>query len=175
MISPHLPSLPAGLTWPMVVYLGGVALVLRVLSLARGSLWIFSLVSLPGTVAHELCHYLVAWITGGRPRGFSVWPRRVAGGYLLGSVTFGNPRWTNVCFIGLAPLALLPLAYVLVRWRLTMLPGLGLRELGWAYLAANLVQGAIPSGQDLRVAARSPIGWLALAAGLTWVWVRLRS
>ena len=36
------------------------------------------------------------------------------------------------------------------------------------FLLANLVFAALPSWQDLRIAARSPIGWLLLAGGLAW-------
>jgi len=41
------------------------------------------------------------------------------------------------------------------------------------YLLANLLFGAVPSGKDLRIAARSPIGWLLLGGILLWGWMRL--
>ncbi|MBK8573693.1 MAG: hypothetical protein IPN91_13945 [Holophagaceae bacterium] len=41
------------------------------------------------------------------------------------------------------------------------------------FLLANLVFGAIPSRQDLKIAARSPIGWLLLAGAVAWGWRRL--
>jgi hypothetical protein len=41
------------------------------------------------------------------------------------------------------------------------------------FLLANLVFGSVPSWQDLRVAARSPIGWLLLAGALAWGWLRV--
>jgi len=63
----------------------------------------------------------------------------VAGGYLLGSVTIGNPRWYNVFFIGLAPLLLLPLAYLGLRWRLEHHPIFNAWEAGVVFLLANLV------------------------------------
>jgi hypothetical protein len=68
---------------------------------------------------------------------------------------------------------LLPVAYGLLQWRLGGNPRFGWPEAGALYLLANLVFGAIPSRPDLRMAARSPLGWLLLAAALAWGWLRI--
>jgi hypothetical protein len=104
--------------------------------------------------------------------GFTVLPRREGRGWVLGAVALANLRWYNAFFIGLAPLLLLPAAYGLFRWRLGQHPAFGWAEAGMVYLLANLVFGALPSWQDLRIAARSPIGWLLLAGALGWGWMR---
>jgi hypothetical protein len=39
------------------------------------------------------------------------------------------------------------------------------------FLLANLVFAALPSWQDVRIAVRSPIGWLLLGGVLTWGWL----
>ncbi|MBP1771413.1 MAG: hypothetical protein H6P99_576 [Holophagaceae bacterium] len=156
-----------------LLYLGGMAAALWLLYQARRSFWLFSLLALPGTICHEACHWLIGKLLNGSPSGFTVIPRREGHGFVLGSVALQNLRWYNAFFIGLAPLLLGPLAYLLLRWRLGSQPHIGWSEAGLVFLMANLVFAAIPSGQDLRVAARSPVGWLLLGGLLTWGWLRL--
>jgi hypothetical protein len=104
----------------------------------------------------------------GRPSGLSVVPRRVANGYALGSVRFASVRWYNGCFIGLAPLLLLPLALWLLVWRLHGPQVLQAQEIAWAYLLATLVYASLPSWPDIKIAAVS--SWLlVLAAGIYWI------
>ena len=100
-------------------------------------------------------------VTHGKPTRFSVIPKRRSGGYVLGSVTLGNVRWYNGLFIGLAPFLLLPLALWLVEWRITgQHVAVLANEALWAYFAACLVHGSVPSMQDVRIAAAS--AWWAL-------------
>lgn len=164
--------LPAGLTLPVATYLGAIVLALWAIRLLRGNFWLLTLVVLPGTLCHELSHYLAGVLLNGQPRGFSIWPQRVGRVYILGSVALGNPRWYNVFFIGLAPLLLLPLAYVGLRWRFAQHPVFDAWEAGAVFLIANLVFAALPSWQDLRIAARSPIGWGLLAGAAIWAFQR---
>ncbi len=160
---------------PMLAYLAGTAGALWLLNHARRSFWLFSLLVLPGTFCHELCHWTAGHLLNGRPVRFTVLPRREGRGWVLGAVAFSNLRWYNAFFIGLAPLVLLPAAYGLLLWRLDGHPALGWPEAALVFLLANLVFGAIPSGQDLRIAARSPVGWLLLAGALAWGWTRIAS
>lgn len=151
-------------------YLALLGVLVAALHGARGRFWLFALLSLPGTLAHEGCHFLVGLALGGRPAGFSVWPRREEGRWILGSVPFRNLRWHNVCFIALAPLLLLPAAWIFVRWRLAAGPLPDGQEALGLFLVANLVHGCVPSGTDLGRAARSPVGWLILSGGLVLGW-----
>lgn len=157
----------------MLVYLAGIAAMLWLLHQARRSFWLVSLLALPGTICHESCHWLIGTLLNGRPVRFTVFPRREGRGFVLGSVAFENLRWYNAFFIGLAPLLLLPTAYALFLWRLGRTPVFGWPEAAMVALLANLVFGAVPSGQDLRIAVRSPIGWLLLAGALGWGWMKL--
>lgn len=153
-------------------YLVGTAVMLWVMNQARRSFWLFSLLVLPGTLCHELCHWLVGKLLNGRPVHFTVIPKRAEQGLVLGSVALSNLRWYNAFFIGLAPLLLLGAAYGLFAWSLGGGPGLGWREAGAVFVLANLLFGAMPSWQDLRIAARSPIGWLLLGGALVYGWMR---
>lgn len=159
---------------PTLVYLVALGLVLWLMNQARRSFWLLTLVALPGTFGHELCHWLMGKLLNAEPTHFTVLPRRQGRSFVLGSVGFANLRWYNAFFVGLAPLLMLPLAYGLFLWRLSAQPAFGWPEAAMVFFLGNLLFGAVPSGQDLRIAARSPIGWLLLAAGLAWGGWRLR-
>ncbi|MBI1753815.1 MAG: hypothetical protein HY014_18415 [Acidobacteria bacterium] len=150
-----------------------MAFMLWLLNRARRSFWLCALLALPGTLCHEACHWLVGKLLLGHPAHFTVVPRREGRGFVLGSVALQNLRWYNAFFIGMAPLLLLPLAWVLLLWRLRSQPVFGWSEAGFAFLLANLFFAALPSWADLRIAARSPVGWALLAGTLAWGWIRL--
>jgi hypothetical protein len=74
-------------------FVPSVALVLIFVALLRGvrdSMWRIALLSLPGTIAHELAHFVVGLLLLAKPRGFSIWPRAQGNTWRLGSVSFGN-------------------------------------------------------------------------------------
>ena len=169
----HIWGVEAGEHGLAFAYLVGTAAVLWAMSQARRSFWLFSLLVFPGTLCHEFCHWVVGKLLNGRPVHFAVFPKRVGHGFVLGSVVLSNLRWYNAFFVGLAPLLLLAAAYGLFLWRLGGHPVLGWKEAGAVFFLANLLFGAVPSGQDLRMAARSPIGWLLLAGALGYGWMRL--
>ena len=168
----HVWGMGAGDHRVAFAYLVGTAVMLWVMNQARRSFWLFSLLVLPGTLCHEFCHWMVGKLLNGRPVHFTVIPKRAAQGLVLGSVALSNLRWYNAFFIGLAPLLLLGAAYGLFTVSLGGHPGLGWREAGAVFILANLLFGAVPSWQDLRIAARSPIGWILLGGVLVYGWVR---
>lgn len=146
------------------LYFGALLAVVVVLAVSRRLLLLFFALALPATLAHELMHLAFGWLSNGRPSGFSLLPRRKGRGYVLGSVTCNNVRWYNGLFIGLAPLALLPFAALLFRWRSQSLIGFDFTEAGWVYATACLTLAALPSWQDLKVALAS--SWLLLLVAL---------
>ena len=98
-------SAPAGIALHL---LAAILLVLAVLWLRR---WprLYALSIWPGTVAHELLHFVAGLLMGAKPVSMSVIPRRKPeGGWVLGSVMFARLRWWNSVPVGLAPLALVP-------------------------------------------------------------------
>ncbi|BDU76924.1 hypothetical protein [Mesoterricola sediminis] len=159
---------------PEWAYVALIAAALFGLHALRRAFWLFALLTLPGTLAHETCHLVLGLLLRAQPSGFTVVPRREGRGWAMGSVSFARIRWYNAFFVGVAPLLLLPAAYGLLRWRLGAHPGIGWPEALAIFAIANLVYASVPSWQDLRIAARSPIGWLLLAGGLAWGWHTLR-
>jgi hypothetical protein len=145
-------------------YLTTVLGLMLVLGLSRRFGLVFFAAAFPATLAHELSHLLFGMLANGRPSGMRLWPRRSTRGYVLGSVTCNNVRWYNGWLIGLAPLALLPFAVLLLRWRVHSAPAVALAELAWAYGIASLTLAALPSWQDVRIALASSGVLLALLA-----------
>ena len=150
-------------------YIAAIAGGVLLLHIAQRYMLIFCVMALPGTIAHELTHFVVGWITGGKPQGLSIIPRRRGNAYVLGAVMLANVRWYNGLFIGLSPLLLFPAVVLLVQWRLA-LPGttVSLNEMIWVYFAATLVNGAVPSAQDMKIASVSAwwvVPGLLLVAG----------
>jgi hypothetical protein len=85
-----------------------IVLVLFVLMSGLSGFFIVSLTRLPGTIAHELCHYVMALVLGGNPHGFNIIPSiGPDGSYTLGSVLF-NPTWWNAAPVALAPFLIAP-------------------------------------------------------------------
>ena len=73
------------------------------------SMWLSSLVNVPGTILHEFMHYFVGMILNARPCNFTIFPRRGEdGNYVMGSVGFRNVTFYNAVPAAMAPLLLLP-------------------------------------------------------------------
>jgi hypothetical protein len=159
--------MPSPAQW---AFLAALVAMLGLLHGARRCFWVFTLLVLPGTLAHEGCHLLLGLLLNGQPARFNLLPRREGRGWELGSVSFRHLTWYNAFFIGMAPLLLLPAAYGLLRWRLGGQPVFGWPEALAIFVIANLVYAALPSWQDCKLAARSPVGWLLLAGGAAWAW-----
>lgn len=154
----HLPAIPA--RWHHVL---GILLVISLTLLQRklgraGAFWQICW-ALPGTVLHELSHLVVAGITGGKPTGFSIIPRRAGSRrWVLGSVTISRPGPISALPSGLAPLLLNVAAYFIYRqWRNWFPADLSHTLLMYATLYL-FCYASIPSRQDLNVAVSSPSG-----------------
>jgi hypothetical protein len=125
----------------------GALLIIRVSRYV--GMWAYALVGLPGTLAHELAHFVVALVLGARPTLPSLIPKRTDHGWLLGSVPF-RAGHVRALPIALAPLLLAPLA---LWWA-----GTFLQSASWplfcvhVWIVAALVAGSLPSMADLKLA-----------------------
>ncbi len=132
------------------------ALLFYLEDLARKSM-LFPLFFFLPTLFHELAHFLVAFLLGGKPSFPNLIPRRERDTWILGSVKFyATPL--NAFPSAMAPLLLLPASVMAY----TNLP-FGIREVvAWIFL-----KGAVPSPQDFRVAFSyfiSALLWILAAA-----------
>jgi len=156
-------------------FIPSVALVLIFVALlraVRNSMWRIALLSLPGTIAHELAHFVVGLLLLAKPRGFSIWPKTQSHTWRLGSVSFGNIGLLNGAFVALAPLLLLPIAWLCVVY--VLLPLWNDSQWGWwllaGYLTATAFFAALPSLQDLKLGGRSLLLYGVLGGFLWWAY-----
>jgi hypothetical protein len=120
------------------------------------------LFQLPGTILHELTHFVTAWLSNAKPTGFSIFPHKLAdGSWQLGSVTCTNIRWYNGAIVGLAPLSIFAIFYFFIPPSI----GTNFQSFIWWALIAFFAQSAFPSKPDLKIAARSTIPILLILGG----------
>lgn len=129
----------------------------------RLPMWAYIVVSLPGTLLHELCHWLFAFILRARPALPSIIPRKEGGVWCLGSVAF-HAKWYSASIISLAPLIVLLLGGMLL-----LSPDLFLElqaKHQFKVIAAALWFGPalLPSRADWLIALEYPVPLLLLAA-----------
>lgn len=131
-----------------------VIFLLRLTHAAYRSLWLSALVNIPGTVLHELMHFLVGGFLNARPCNFTIVPRRdpLTGTYVMGSVGFRNIAFYNAIPAALAPLLLLPLGFYINRYVLPLLPMNLTNYIFYVLLQTIIVENALPSRADLRIA-----------------------
>lgn len=124
------------------------------------NIYLASLINMPGTVLHEMSHFIVGLLLGAQPTRFNLFPKKNGDSYVMGSVSFRNIRFYNAFPAAMAPLLLLLLAYA-VNVYFMRLPAVNL----WQYLLFILletiiIENAVPSPTDFRVAFSSLLGVL---------------
>jgi hypothetical protein len=121
--------------------------------------------NLVGTLLHELAHFFIALVLNGRPTSFTILPRRQGDMWVFGSVEITNSQWYNALPIAMAPLLLFLAAYFLDRWYIAMPIEKTLwSDFGYLMALVILVENAIPSTQDFKVAFSKIFGVLFFSA-----------
>ena len=132
------------------------------------SLILCALINIPGTLLHELMHFLIGLIFNAKPRNFTVVPHRDdSGGYVMGSVGFANITFYNAVPSALAPLLLLPIGFYVNRYMLPMIDATFINYALYILLQTVIIENAIPSRTDFKVAGMYFSGvclYVALAA-----------
>ena len=152
---------------PATDYAIALAALLLIRLCTRLGMWVYALIALPGTFAHELAHYLCALLLRAQPTFPSLVPERTAQGWRLGSVKFRAGMLRSVP-IALAPFLLFPLALV---WLVVFLaPASGPMLFVHAWIVGALLSACLPSRADFRIAfpALAIIAVLALLAWLAY-------
>ncbi|WP_130471589.1 hypothetical protein [Candidatus Magnetaquicoccus inordinatus] len=152
-----------------------VVLIGRIKHLHCRSLWSAALVNFVGVVFHELAHYVIALILGGQPKRFSVWPKRTAEGFLFGQVVCARINAFNALPIGIAPLSLLPLAWLIHRKFYLYLQPTPWNYAVYLFLMVVVIENALPSSADWRLVRQFPVGlfgWIAVLTSGVLAWQR---
>jgi hypothetical protein len=165
----------------IALYLLPVASLALLIRIATHAHPLFFVLTVTGTLCHELAHFFVGLLANARPVGLTVMPRWIGRGkrgsgkghWELGSVTFSNLSWYNAAPAALAPLLVLALPLGVAWWRTHAFAQTatqyGAADLALAFLLAPQLLSFWPSPVDWRLAARS-WPWLLIlaAAGLAW-------
>jgi len=145
-----------------VVCVIGAMLIMRASRYA--GMWIYALIALPGTAAHELAHFIVGFVLGARPSFPSLVPTRTEHGWRLGSVAV-RAGYARALPIALAPLLLAPLA---LWWALSFLhPSAWPMRALHVWIVAALLTASLPSETDLKLALPA-LGVVGLIAAIVW-------
>lgn len=136
--------------------ISGVVVILFIFNFFKNRIYLFALLTLPATLFHELSHFIISLITGGMPRGLSIWPQKSENGYTLGYVESYNVTWFNAFLIGFAPILLIPIAYIFLKYNVVY--DNNPFSLSWKiYLLASLIEGSIPSITDISLAIKKSL------------------
>ena len=117
------------------------------------SMWASALVNIPGTILHELMHFTVGLLLNARPCNFTIFPRKASdGSYVMGSVGFRNVTFYNAVPSAMAPLFLLVIGFMINRYYLPIMPLTAVNYILYVLLQTIIIENAMPSGADFRVA-----------------------
>ncbi len=118
------------------------------------AIWVFWVLFLPGTLLHEVSHWLTAALVGVKTAKFSLWPKLKRGGELqMGAVQVDVADPFRHSLIGLAPLLFGSIAVLLIGqgW-------LGLGDVGLALVQGDIYTIWLATEQLLTV----PDVWLGI-------------
>ena len=127
----------------------GIVLAFDLVAAPRLGMWAYSLFSLPGTAAHEFCHWLVALLLGAKPSLPNLIPARDGNAWRLGSVR-SSPNLITLIPIALAPFALFPVGIWYAVF--VMHPATEWWYLAHVWISSTMLAASLPSKQDWFVA-----------------------
>jgi hypothetical protein len=127
------------------------------------------------TLPHEISHYIVALLLGGRPQGISLIPKKVETSnytyWTFGSVTAQTNKFTGF-FVGIAPAIYLVASYFVAKYYFYYYPA-ELKEIVlFFFIEWILIENGIPSKEDLKIAFSSYIGFLVFFSAILLVAAR---
>lgn len=138
-----------------------VIILLKLKYATYSSMWLSALINIPGTVLHESMHYIVGLLLNARPTGFDLIPHRSEnGGYVMGSVGLRNVCFYNALPAAVAPLFLLIIGFYFNRWYFQNADITFVSYTGYVLLQTIIIENAIPSSTDFKVAFSYPTGLL---------------
>lgn len=154
-----------------------VMLVLRLRRYFGQNMYTLALFHLPGTVLHELAHFITGMVMNAHPVGLTLWPRKSKDGkgYVLGAVRFQHLTWYNAFPTAMAPLLLIVVAYWVHSNFFYLMPYTPMTSLAHLLLIGILIENSIPSPVDFRIAFMSAqgttiYGGSIAALVMAWIW-----
>ena len=124
------------------------------------NIYLSALVNIPGTFLHEASHFIVGLFLNAYPTAFSLFPKKQGDHYVYGSVCFRNPKFYNALPAALAPLMLLIVGYYFNKWFFLNIQITYLSYISYIFLQTIIIENAMPSSQDFKVAFSYPLGLL---------------
>ncbi len=143
-----------------------VIVLLKMKYTTYSNIYMSALVNIPGTILHEMSHFLVGLFFNARPTRFNLFPKKQGDYYLMGSVGFRNVHFYNAIPSALAPLLLLILGYYFNRWFFTHIQINYINYILYVFLQTVIIENALPSSTDFKVAFSYPLGVLLYSAAL---------
>ena len=135
-----------------------VVFLLKIKYMTYTNIGLSALVNICGTSLHEIAHFVTGLVLNAQPTNLTLWPRKIDGRYVLGQCDFRNIRFYNAFPAALAPLMLLVLGYMLNKWFFANIKVGYLNYIGYIFLQTVLIENALPSRQDIKVAFSNPLG-----------------
>jgi hypothetical protein len=136
-----------------------VILLSKVKHASYKNMWLAAIVEIPGTILHEMSHFIVGFLLNAKPSSFSIIPKRTEDGYYtMGSVSFRNIRFYNALPSAMAPFLLLPLGIWIENNMLQNLNATLLNYVLYVLFQTIVIESAIPSRTDFKVAMKSVVG-----------------
>lgn len=125
----------------------------------KSALWSVLFFGIIDVLLHEIAHWFISAITGGRPYGFSIIPKKEEyinqNGMTVELWEFGCVKshftFYNAVAIGMAPLLLLYAAYLTYLYYFEYMPNVWWSILCFYTILYVLIANSIPSVQDFRV------------------------
>ncbi|MBR2136344.1 MAG: hypothetical protein IJ852_00080 [Alphaproteobacteria bacterium] len=122
------------------------------------NIFLTALINIPGTILHELAHFLIGFLLNAQPTSFSLFPKKSGNAYVTGSVSFRHIKFYNAFPSAMAPLLLLPIAYWFDKYYFANVHTTVWNYLFYVLLQTVLIENAIPSHTDFKVAFSSLSG-----------------
>lgn len=126
----------------------------------------------PGTVVHELLHFIIGFMTFARPASFSIIPKRVEDGWVLGSVGFNGINSLNAIPTSMAPLlapAIVLLTLPVMTNYIAIMDNKELLGIIYGFSLVSVVSNSIPSGADFKILFEKPFGIIIYVFGVGWL------
>lgn len=129
-----------------------VVVLLHLKNATYKSMFLCALINIPGTILHELMHFVVGLIFNACPKNFSIIPKKGNGGYVMGSVCFANIKFYNAIPAAMAPVLLLPVGFYVNRYLLPLIQPNFINYVLYVLLQTIIIENAMPSATDFKVA-----------------------